>query len=378
MRKSSGGKDTIRGRLSAAEHPLGFDYLRLALALSVVAVPCVTTTHDLHADRLFWQGPLGVFMRLVLPMFFALSGFLVAGSLARSASLGDFLIRRALRIVPALFAEIMLSALVLGPLLTSIPLHSYFGDRQFFTYFLNAVGDVHFSLPGVFLHNPRTGLVNGSLWTMPFEGFCYLALAALAILGSMRRRGLMLLIAAAGSVVLALQAISAHEAALAPTGPFLVVCFLAGMSLFLNRDCIPISSGLAAMVALAVIALLSIPGALYLAALPLAYVTVCVGLTRPPKTIAVRGDYSYGVYLFAYPIQQACVQLSPSLRSTWSVFLVAAPLSIAYATVSWRFIERPILTRKRQIAASIAQHLAFASVVTSRFSRKRELQTDII
>ena len=377
MRIRSCGIETIGGRLSAAEHPLGFDYLRLTLALSVVAFHSFTTTHDLAADRLFWQGPLGVSMRLVLPMFFALSGFLVAGSLARSASLGDFLIRRVLRIVPALFAEILLSAVVLGPLLTSDPLRSYFADRQFFTYFLNAVGDVHFSLPGVFLHNPRPGLVNGSLWTIPFEGFCYLALAAFAILGAVRRRGLMLLIGAAGSVVLALQAISARAPALAPTGPFLVVCFIAGMALFLNRDRIPISGGLAAMVALAAIALLSMPGALYLAALPLAYVTVCLGLTRPPKTIAVGGDYSYGVYLFAYPIQQACVQLSPSLRSTSSVLLVAAPLSLAYATFSWRFIERPILTRKRQIAASIAQHLAFASVVTGRVSRKRELEVDI-
>jgi peptidoglycan/LPS O-acetylase OafA/YrhL len=193
-----------------------------------------------------------------------------------------------------------------------------------------------------------------------------------------RRRALLLLIAAAASFALALQAIGDHEPALAPTGPFLVACFLAGMALFQNRDRIPISGAMAAIVAVAVLALLSIDGAMYLAALPLAYVTVCLGLTRPPATVAVRGDYSYGVYLFAYPIQQACVQLSPSLRTTGAVFLVAAPLSLAYAAFSWRCIERPILTRKRQIAASIAHRLAFATILMRRLSRKRELQTEIV
>lgn len=375
MRISGGGTDTIGGRLSAAGHPLGFDYLRLILALSVVGFHSFTTTHDLDADRLLWQGPWGTGMRLILPMFFALSGFLVAGSLARSTSLGDFLVRRALRIVPALFAEILLSALVLGPLLTSFPLHAYFSDRQFFTYFLNVVGDVHFSLPGLFLHNPRPALVNGSLWTIPFEGFCYLALAALAVIGATRRRRLMLAIAAAVSLILALHAILDHEPGWAPTGPFLVSCFLAGMALFLNRDRIPFSGPLAVVVASIIIPILSIDGVLYLAALPLAYVTVCIGLSRPPETIAVRGDYSYGVYLFAYPIQQACVELSPALRSTWSLFLVAAPLSLAYAAFSWRFIERPILSRKRQIAASVLRLASGGGALNRLNPLRQQVQT---
>jgi peptidoglycan/LPS O-acetylase OafA/YrhL len=59
------------------------------------------------------------------------------------------------------------------------------------------------------------------------------------------------------------------------------------------------------------------------------------------------------VYLFAYPIQQAYVQLAPDIPSPFAVFLVAAPLSLAYAALSWRFIEWPILSRKKQIAASV-------------------------
>lgn len=370
MRNGDVGRVTIAGRLSLANgHSLGFDYLRLVLAFCVVGFHSFTTTHDLAADHILWRSPWRIVLRLFLPMFFALSGFLVAGSLKRCSGLGEFLMRRALRIVPALVAEILLSALVLGPLLTAFPLALYFSDRSFFTYFLNAVGDVHFSLPGVFLHNPRAGLVNGSLWTIPYEGLCYLVLTFLALFGFVRHRTLMLVVAALIPVALSIQAIHANAIAWAPPGTFLVACFLAGVALFLNQERVPITRWSVITAAGATAFLLSDDRLLFLAALPLAYLTVCLGLTRPPETVAVRGDYSYGVYLFAYPIQQACVQVSPAFLLTGGVFMIAAPLSLAYAVFSWRCIERPILQRKRQIASSLTRHLS--GRVPSRVLAKR-------
>jgi peptidoglycan/LPS O-acetylase OafA/YrhL len=124
---------------------------------------------------------------LILPMFFALSGFLVAGSLERCRTLVGFLSMRALRILPALAMEIVLSALVLGPLVTDLPTAAYFGDPEFARYFLNIIGDIHYHLPGVFVTNPLAS-VNQQLWTIPFELECYVALAVLASLGLHRQR----------------------------------------------------------------------------------------------------------------------------------------------------------------------------------------------
>jgi peptidoglycan/LPS O-acetylase OafA/YrhL len=356
MRAGAGKRITIADRLAAADgHPLGFDYLRLTLALSVVAFHSFATTHDIVADHALWESPWRAPLRLLLPMFFALSGFLVAGSLVRSAGLIDFLVRRALRIGPALLTEIALSALVLGPLLTALPLRLYFSDRAFFVYFLNAVGDVHFGLPGLFLHNPRAGLVNGSLWTLPYEGLCYLVLAALAMVGAARRPRLMLGMAVALSLAFSLRAFANAAIVWAPPGSLLLLSFLAGLALFLNRDRVAMIGSLGALAGLATLVLLSFDRLMFLAALPLAYCTVCLGLTRPPRTIAVRGDYSYGVYLFAYPIQQACVLLLPGLRSVFGIFLIAAPLSLAYAAFSWRCIECPVLARKRWIVGWITR-----------------------
>src|SRR4029077_15672800 len=98
------------------------------------------------AEIAFWKSEARPIVRLILPMFFALSGFLVAGSLERSRTLLMFLALRVIRIFPALSVEVLLSALILGPIFTSISFKSYFSSSEFWEYFLNIVGHVHFRL----------------------------------------------------------------------------------------------------------------------------------------------------------------------------------------------------------------------------------------
>ncbi len=78
--------------------PSGFDYLRLGLAVSIVCMHSVQTSYGLAAETALWTSPLRGLLRLILPMFFALSGFLVAGSLQRTTTLLQFLGLRAIRI----------------------------------------------------------------------------------------------------------------------------------------------------------------------------------------------------------------------------------------------------------------------------------------
>jgi peptidoglycan/LPS O-acetylase OafA/YrhL len=150
----------------------GFDYLRLVLALAIVVWHSVATSYGLAVAHALYAGPLRAVLGALLPMFFALSGFLVAGSLQRCRTLPMFLALRALRIFPALTVEVVLSALVLGPLLTTLPLAQYLADPLFWQYLRNAGGDVHFFLPGVFAGNPVRGQINAQLWTVPFELKC--------------------------------------------------------------------------------------------------------------------------------------------------------------------------------------------------------------
>ena len=170
------------GRLTAANgRPPGFDYMRLGLAASIIILHSVPTTDGTDHD--IFLTPLRPYIRAILPMFFALSGFLVAGSLERSKTMFGFLGLRVIRIFPALAVEVILSAFLIGAAVTTLPFASYFRDPLFLRYLLNIFGVVHFYLPGVFENNPNPRVVNGQLWTVPIELLCYVTLTALVLLG---------------------------------------------------------------------------------------------------------------------------------------------------------------------------------------------------
>ena len=176
---------TLGSQLEATNgRPAGFDYLRLSLAVAIIVWHTIFVCYGGAREEPFWSGPLRPVVFFLVPAFFAMSGFLVAGSLERN-DLRSFLTLRAMRIYPALIFESVLSALVLGPLLTVVTLQAYFADREFWTYLLNIVGYVHYDLPGVFKSNPAGGAVNAQLWTVPLELECYIAIAALAMIGAL-------------------------------------------------------------------------------------------------------------------------------------------------------------------------------------------------
>ena len=116
----------------------------------------------------------------------------MALSLESSKTVAGFLYARFIRIFPALIITTVVSALILGPLLTTLPLGEYFHGADFRQYFLNCIGDIHYQLPGLFANNPYPDHVNGQLWTIPYELKCYFILAAISLIGMARNRWLLL------------------------------------------------------------------------------------------------------------------------------------------------------------------------------------------
>ena len=162
----------------------GFDFARVFLAFNVLAWHSVLVARGTYGSAL--EGAGWILNYSVLPMFFGLSGFLVAGS-AQRLDIRNFFINRGLRIFPALIVEILLSAMVLGVLYTALPLAKYFTSGTFFTYFLNIFGLVRLQLPGVFLHNPNGAIVNASIWTVPYEMACYGVMGTLIVTGIVKK-----------------------------------------------------------------------------------------------------------------------------------------------------------------------------------------------
>jgi peptidoglycan/LPS O-acetylase OafA/YrhL len=342
--------------------PTGFDYLRLGLSISVVCMHSAITSKGLEADIALWMSPLRPLIRMTLPMFFALSGFLVAGSLFRSASLVQFLGLRVIRIYPALIIEVVLSALLLGPLLTTVPLASYFESPVFGLYLMNVSGDIHYFLPGVFENNPYPNIVNAQLWTVPVELGCYISLSALTIVGVKKR----FWIAPAVTLMMMLGYFLARLIKFHGQLPFivggipgflLVVCFVCGVSLYVYRDRLPWSRSLCAISGIASLLLVGVvPYGEYIVVPVVSYFTVCLGATNVRKLGILKGaDYSYGIFLYGFVIQQTVVFLCPWAREWWVNILLCVPLAAAVAALSWHLIEKPTLKLRRYLKPRSAQ-----------------------
>jgi peptidoglycan/LPS O-acetylase OafA/YrhL len=358
-------------------HPSGFDYLRLTLSCSIIVVHSCLTSYGLAANNALYDSPLGRFCNLLVPMFFALSGYLVAGSLERSRTLGMFLGLRAIRIFPALFVEVTLSAFILGPLVTASPYRAYFSDPLFFRYFMNALGDIHYLLPGVFLDNPWPLIVNGQLWTIPYELYCYCALAIITLFGLKKWRALGPIFVVIVSLGYLLWNLNGADAGIVPgtngvRKPFLVATFLAGVSIYFYRETLPWGRWYAVAALAVSIALPSLSQyGDFCAPTFIAYATICLGVMNPSRKLLRGADYSYGIYLYGFAIQQTAMHFFPMARVWYLNVLISLPIAVLVAAISWHFVERPANGLRWGLKRLEDQFLAFGCGESHQIRRPR-------
>jgi len=332
----------------------GFDYLRLILSISVILWHSFGISYGADYEYKILTSPYRPLVSTIMPMFFALSGFLVAGSLHRTKALTTFVGLRVIRIIPALAVEVILSALIIGPLLTTTPISKYFFSSEWLQYFLNIFGDIHYHLPGLFLNNPIPSVVNGQLWSVPWELNCYLALVVLSLFRLSKTPFIL------GAIVILIslalftrRALLFHwnfELGYGTLPPLLVLTFLAGVALYNARALVPWESPYAAAAGAAMVALSLIPGGDYFIAFPAAYTTIYLGLLNPKRLIILQGaDYSYGLFLYGYVIQQAIAQMGPPTHHWWINFSMTLPVAAAFSAFSWNVVEKPALELRRHL-----------------------------
>jgi len=357
-------RTTIAQRMiETGGRPTGFDYMRLILAILIVCWHSVLTSYGEATQTAFATSAARPLVAILLPAFFTLSGFLVAGSLERCRTVGLFLGLRALRIYPALVVESLISALILGPLLTTHSLVDYVSAPQFRLYFLNILGDPHYFLPGVFQTAPYPK-VNGQLWTIPYELRCYAVIAGLAFCGVAKRPAMLVITIVAYLICgVAEMALNDPLALMQVSGPvpgwLLLVSFLIGVLVYQCGDRIPWKWSWGCASLAAGLFLLSIPFGQYLAIAPIAYATVFFGLTNPAKTRLLKGaDYSYGIFLYGYVIQQTFMALAPWGRHWWINIAVSVPAATAVAALSWHLVEKPALGLKSHLSRAETWWLA--------------------
>lgn len=289
-----------------------------------------------------YSGDLGVYI------FFVISGFLVTASYLNRAGFTDYLKCRVLRIVPGLAICLALTVFLLGPLVSRLPADTYFSSHDTYSYFTGNLSLIKtvYKLPGVFLGLPQDGAVNGSLWTLPAEFRLYLIVGLLGACGLLARRRLYL---AVGLGLAAVALFAPPDLALMFNKvPFrtLFLYFLAGSMLRVYADRVPLSGvALAALAALSLL-LLKTPAYHWMLGATLAYGTLWVAYVPDLHWFNRAGDYSYGLYIYAFPISQTFKQyfwhIDPLL-----LFPCTALATLACAAFSWHLVEQPALRLKR-------------------------------
>ncbi len=282
-----------------------------------------------------------------------MSGYLIASSWLASSSPKSFLIKRALRIFPALIVAVLLSVFVIGPMVTQFSLGRYLAADGTWTYLQNILLVTRYELPGVFTGNIYPDVVNGSLWTLPLEVLMYIGVMILGLTGFLKRRLIFLPI-----VVLAVG----HFWLLGKLGIEsyfiknifkLGLLYYSGSALFLYRDDIPWRGWIAALLFAALVATFrtDIGPLVYFVALP--YLVLYLAYAPLPwvSRFGKYGDFSYGLYIYAFPFQQLTVyQFGPQV-GVLGLTLIAFVPTLILAALSWHLIEAPAMKLKRLFAS---------------------------
>ena len=210
-------------------------------------------------------------------------------------------------------------------------------------------------------------LANGSLWTLFFEFLCYLLLAALSFVGVMRHRGWVALITLGIFAALLVTTLVPSwnsmfnvERNFIPMD-FMVLSlpFLAGTLIYLYRERVPDSALLAFVSIIAFVASLYLPTYGYPPTLRLtpssfgvfliAYPLLWLGAHLPFSWIGSKNDYSYGVYIYAFPLTQLLISLGAQRVGFWPFILLLASVTLAFAVASWWLVEKHALRLKKVV-----------------------------
>jgi peptidoglycan/LPS O-acetylase OafA/YrhL len=301
--------------------------------------------------------------RVAVDVFFIVSGFLVTRSVLIQPTLVDYAVARVLRLFPALLATCVFIAFLLGPAVTSVPLAQYFSDPRPWLYVPLTASLITYSLtlPGVFEHVPAVGVIDQSLWTLRYEVACYILLAFFALVGLLASRvRASVTLAAIFAVYLFVTFATPwrQEIAAVDSAMRFVLCFFLGGAFYLYADKIRLDWRIAVALGLAAVLALGTGAFETASKLALAYGVLWFALV--PGGVIRRfnriGDYSYGLYILCFPIQQTFVAFDPAI-GPGVLFACSFPAVLAVAILSWHFIEHPALKQKAWAGDSVGSLL---------------------
>ncbi len=296
---------------------------------------------------------------VAVQVFFLTSGYLVTNSLLRSKRILDFAVARALRIFPGLFVANLFAVFVIGAFYTTFSVKTYLETQSIYIYLWRNTklffSSIQYKLPGVFAHTPLAESVNGSLWTLRPEVILYFWLAVIGIVLRLLaprinklQIALIFGVVALGSV--GRFAIESLQQGHAKPDAILTILFFIGATFCAANTKVRLRGSVAAMAAAALICAAFLPKiTLWVLTVTIGYLIFYLAYVPAGKVRYFNklGDYSYGIYIYAFPIQQAIATSFPGI-SALAMTMIAFPVVLLLAVISWHGVEKPILALKRK------------------------------
>ena len=358
-------RQSIGAALKGTDNALGL--LRLVLASLVIvdhAFPLGGWGHDPLLDLTRGQASFG---SLAVGGFFAISGYLIAKS-GMSSDVVQFMWRRVLRIFPAYWLVLLVTALLIGPLI-------WVGDgRDFADYFtFGGNGPVNYFTANWTLQIGTYGIhdlltettpygrsidssaFNGSLWTLWYEWNCYLIIAVLVMFGVLRNAKV-IVPAIAGFFFVLLVALYAAPDAVAAIFPALAdqymlslgFTFLVGSVIAVYSKQIPFDDLLGILSGLTLLVTLRWGGFATVGTVAGAYFVMYLAARLPKQThwIGRKNDYSYGIYIYGFLVQQVTAYLGWYKLGFVPWVIICVLLSFGCAWISWHLVEKRAMALK--------------------------------
>lgn len=289
---------------------------------------------------------------VAVDIFFLISGFLVTASLTKGGLL-HYAVSRGLRIYPALFVNMVIAVFVLGAAATTLPILNYLRSNEVWAYFLGLSSTLHgaFFLPGVFADHKNTA-VNGSIWSVLIEVRLYVILAVIYAFGLLKSPARFNALFFLMTMMFWMNPDWLPEFARGSTNSHVCFLFFVGVFLYINRFEVPISV-YALLIALLLCGMtLGTPkfSFAYMLFLIAGFLSICFG--NHFAWFDRFGDFSYGVYLYGWPVQQFVLLINPDVSALVNTFF-SVLICLILGFLSWHLVESPFLRRKNSLVYSV-------------------------
>jgi len=334
-----------------------FDFLRFLAAFFVFFSHCFSLYG--YEEFLFSITSYETLGGIGLSFFFVISGYLVCASIENTDRIVFFAFKRLLRLLPALFFVVIISTFILGPIMTFMTSEEYFNNPHTYTYLLNIfIYPIQYHLPGVFQDTNFKYMVNHHLWSLPIELTMYIVLAIFFMLKLVDARFLVpLLIFLLFAYTQFPQFDMEYERVeiLGMKRTYLAkfgFLFFSGVLFYKLRHLIPLRRNIFIASCLVLIVVIGNKYGNIFAAIAIPYIVYYLAyanLGSKIRNLGKYGDFSYGFYLYSFPIHQIFVQLYGKNLDFILFIIFSFICTLICAIASYYIIEKPALNLKARI-----------------------------